>query len=83
MLSWGADSNILNKNGESPLKLEPASNELCDTTLPSDKSNYDVSAKHRKNYEEQPKSNNFEHKDFVPNYLQYPEFNHKVKYSLM
>ena len=80
MLSWGADSNILSKNGESPLKLEPTSNQISDTTLSSDKPNHDVSAKNRENYEEHRRSNNFEHKDFVPNYLQHPEFNHKVKY---
>ena len=77
MLSWGADADILNKNGATPLSLEPTTNQLSNDTSFSHKSNAVEIADKSQNYEKHRNPNN-ENEGFVPNYLQYPEFNHKV-----
>lgn len=76
LLSWGADTDILNQNGATPLSLEPTSNQLSNNSS-SHESNSDASANKSQN-DEQHRNSNHENEGFVPNYLQHPEFCHKV-----
>ena len=67
MISWGASTETLNKKGESPLSLEPKRNSFSKSDSYCLETNVDNAVSNDKNS-----------LGFIPNYLQYPEFNHKV-----
>merc|ERR1719210_1925490 len=68
LISWGASTETLNKKGESPLSLEPKRNSFSRSDSYCLETNVDNAVSNDKNS-----------LGFIPNYLQYPEFNHKIE----
>ena len=69
MIAWGANTEILSRTGESPLSLEPKR-----PSLPTDSCDSDINAQ---------VSSDMNNEGFTPNYLQYPELNHKVSKKVL
>jgi len=67
LISWGANTEILSSTGETPLSLEPKCKSSTSNCHVQD-SNSNDSITNGENREE-----------FVPNYLKYPELNHKIE----
>ena len=78
MLSWGADINIRNKNGETPINLETTKNSFQRGYATHQEITQETSLKENVRDGELHVSNQNQFNGFVPNYLQHPELNHKV-----
>ena len=69
MISWGASTEILSRTGETALSLEP---KRC--SLPTDSCDSGINV---------TISSDTNNEGFTPNYLQYPELNHKVSKKVL
>ena len=69
LIAWGANTEILSKTGETPLSLEPKR-----SSLPTDSCDSGINV---------TISSDTNNEGFTPNYLQYPELNHKVSKKVL
>jgi len=67
LISWGANTEILSSTGETPLSLEPKCKSSTSNCHVQDSNSNDSI------------TNGENRNEFVPNYLKYPELNHKIQ----
>ena len=80
LISWGADTEILSKSGQTPLNLETTCKQVNNSNLINiQTSNTESTPSTRIDRENGLNLDNVGEESFVPNYLKYPAFNPKVE----
>ena len=76
MISWGANTDILSKTGETAISLEPNHNASGTSSCGKESQ---INAQLSNTTNQHQYSANTDKVGFTPNYLQHPELNHKVR----
>ena len=80
LLSWGADINIANINGETPMDLQTVINKFQRQDSPSHEKIIDEPTQIERLTDRKRRALiTNQNTDFIPNYLKHPEINHKVQ----
>ena len=78
LVSWGADTDMHNKNGETPMSLETTDHPFQRNNSASHQTTEGISLKEPVKDGIVGASKTNQINGFVPNYLQHPELNHKA-----
>ena len=80
LISWGADTEILSKSGQTPLSLETTSQQVNNSNLINiETSNTESTPSTHMERENGLKTDTIGEESFVPSYLRYPALNPKVE----